>query len=303
MSKSTSRNSRSGFGGRGQSGVLGDPRVLGFRPHRSWPVQVAVTVWRWSAELVLLACLLYLMHAAEADLGVSSTVFLLVLAVVLVALTFYGPTRRVLGGVFWVFVTRHRLRTFFVEARIFNRSGKLPWVLTAYPTPVGERCWVWLMPGLSVQDLENTAEQIATATWARTARIERHRSRGGLIRVDVIRRDPLTAGGALPSVLIPATGNGADDQQTNGSTGTADGSGVVLDLPRPVIDLRDLGVTIPRGSRKGSSTGGGAPIPAPSPVSPAAASDGSAEPVSPWSRTASAGPVARSGGEDVSDYV
>jgi hypothetical protein len=292
MSKSTSRNSRSG-----STGVLGDPRVLGFRPHRAWWAQVLVTVWRWSAELVLLACLLYLLGKAE-QFGVSATVFLLVLALLLVALAVYSPTRAVLGGVFWVFVTRHRLRTFFVEARIFNRSGKLPWVLTAYPTAVGERCWVWLMPGLSVNDLKDTAEQIATATWSRTARIERHRSRGALVRVDVIRRDPLTTGGVLPSVLIPDTGNGAQDQVANGQDTTGAG---VLELPRPVLNLRDLGVTIPRGSRKGSP-GGAVPAPA-APAAAAASADAPA--VNPWSRTTApaAGPVSRAGGEDVSDYV
>src|SRR6185437_5024078 len=41
----------------------------------------------------------------------------------------------------WCLVTRHRIRTCFSEFIITNRTGSLPLILWARPTPVGERVW------------------------------------------------------------------------------------------------------------------------------------------------------------------
>ena len=48
----------------------------------------------------------------------------------------------------WCLITRHRIRTCFSEFIITNRTGSLPLILWAMPTPVGERVWIWLRPGL-----------------------------------------------------------------------------------------------------------------------------------------------------------
>ncbi len=283
---------------------MGDPRVFGFRPHRAWWAQALVTVWRWAFEILCLIALLSVMHRLDESFGITPTVFWLAIWVSVIVLLIVPVTRDAVLGVFWVFVTRHRLRTFFVEARVFNRSGKLPWVLSARPTAVGERCWVWLMPGLSIHDFENAAEQIATATWARTARVERHVRNGSLIRVDVVRRDPLTARGALASVLIPPASAeekraaditaypGSDTPASTAaaanSAGSA-GSAGLLRLPRRVIDLTTS--TTPAATPQSPPASRRAPsrpsMPGPAPAS--GAQD------SPRSRGA--------GGEDVSDYL
>ena len=80
----------------------------------------------------------------------------------------------------WCLVTRHRIRTCFSEFIITNRTGSLPLILWARPTPVGERVWIWLRPGLSLDDLQNRLDQIAVACWANTALAE--------IRLPVQRR-------------------------------------------------------------------------------------------------------------------
>jgi hypothetical protein len=69
---------------------------------------------------------------------------------------------------------------------------------------VGERLWLWMLPGLSVLDLENRTEVIAAACWARDARIQRSRRLATLVRVDVIRRDPLGKPKPIPNPLVDA---------------------------------------------------------------------------------------------------
>jgi hypothetical protein len=280
-------NSRSGATVR--SGGRGDHlQVVPFRPHRSRAVQVLLFVWRWLFELLFLAaCVAVVVRLHSHGLPV---VWAITAVVAALAFPFLIPrTRRVLMAVVWTAITRHRLRAYFVECRVFNRSGKLPWIVAARPTAVGERVWVWLVPGLSIHDFENDTEQIASACWARTTRVERHRRIAALVRLDVVRRDPLTSGGVLPSTLVPAGTRRENRQDT--STGP-------LDLPRPVVDLTaptfatngkatDSRATTRKGKTStGASTGKDTPVPASS-ASPGRESD----------------PVVTRGGEDVSDYV
>lgn len=74
-----------------------------------------------------------------------------------------------------------------------NRTGTLPFILWAWPTPVGERIWVWLRPGLSLSELEGRGEQLAVACWARqvtvTAATDKY---AALLRFDIKRRDTFT---------------------------------------------------------------------------------------------------------------
>jgi hypothetical protein len=100
-------------------------------------------------------------------------------------------TRRFTVSRLWGVVTRHRLRACLVQIRATNRDGRLPWILWTRPTPVGERVWLWMLPGLSIKEVEERTEHIAAACWARDARVERVRRLATLIRVDVVRRDPL----------------------------------------------------------------------------------------------------------------
>jgi hypothetical protein len=80
-------------------------------------------------------------------------------------------------------------------------------VLWVRPTPVGERAWLLMMPGLSATDLEDRTEHLAAACWARDARVHRVRSLAALVRVDVIRRDPLTRPEPITNPLMHRTSN------------------------------------------------------------------------------------------------
>jgi hypothetical protein len=89
-------------------------------------------------------------------------------------------------------LTRHRLRSVFVQRRIMNWTGNLPVLLWARPTPVGERVWILLRAGIDAVDIERNLAYLASGCFARDARVTVARSMTALVMVDVIRRDPLT---------------------------------------------------------------------------------------------------------------
>jgi hypothetical protein len=62
-----------------------------------------------------------------------------------------------------------------------------------------------MMPGLSATDLEDRTEHLAAACWARDARVHRVRSLAALVRIDVIRRDPLTRPEPITNPLMSRT--------------------------------------------------------------------------------------------------
>jgi hypothetical protein len=104
---------------------------------------------------------------------------------------------------------RHRLRLSFAAfLRSRNRihvRGAQPLILLARPTPAGERVWVWLRPGLDLEELETNTTKLAVACWAASVRVvcasPRH---AALVRIDVTRRDPLTGLVVSPLVdLVP----------------------------------------------------------------------------------------------------
>jgi hypothetical protein len=184
------------------------------RPQRSLFVQALLIVWRWRVELLALVVLLTVYVRLSSWLAEQITTqstfgrafaatagrvfanpassgalaFMLAVPALLLAI---GPTRRYTLRHTWCTITRHRLRLFFAEADITNRSGRLPWIVHVRPSPVGERAWVWMAPGLSVQALEERVPVIASTCWARDARILATRRVVTLVRVDIVRRDPL----------------------------------------------------------------------------------------------------------------
>jgi hypothetical protein len=91
---------------------------------------------------------------------------------------------------------RHRLRVCFAGfVRTANRlnPATMPLILVARPTPAGERVWVWLRPGLDLEDLEGKTNKIAVTCWAGEVRVVRASARyAALIRIDITHRDPLT---------------------------------------------------------------------------------------------------------------
>jgi hypothetical protein len=255
-------------------------------------VQLLLFVWRWAVELLLLVLVVALAVKVHHHTDWPIRVSLLVVAGFLLWLSgvFYviPATRGFVPGVFWCSLTRHRMRAFFLQARVFNRSAHLPWILFVRPTPVGERVWIYLVPGLSVEDFTGNTEKIAAATSSRSVRVERHRRIASLVRVDVVRRDPLMTD-AVPSVLIPASRRGQDSETA---------PAVPLDVPHALVDLAALSEAsgpvwgTPAGKKNGvnktltSTSRGKAAL---------SSQDGATIPSAP--------PVVSRGGEDVSDYV
>src|ERR1700745_2465123 len=131
----------------------------------AWPVIRAI--WWWTPETVITGSLvfgwveladhttlIYRLGATVAIVGVPAAV---------------GPVRTRINQVTWCLVTRHRIRTCFSEFIITDRTGSLPLILWARPTPVGERVWIWLRPGLALDALQARLDKIAVACGATAA--------------------------------------------------------------------------------------------------------------------------------------
>jgi hypothetical protein len=164
----------------------------------AWPVLRAI--WWWLPETVLIAGLI----SGWAELMYAVPTLILRLACVAVITgvpAALRPVRSRINAVTWCLIARHRLRTCFSEFIITNRTGSLPLILWARPTPVGERVWLWLRPGLSLDDLLSRLDKIAVACWASAAVADTaSRSSAAFVRVDIKRRDIL--GGTITSPLL-----------------------------------------------------------------------------------------------------
>ncbi|GLY97648.1 hypothetical protein [Actinoplanes sp. NBRC 103695] len=170
-----------------------------------WPV--LRIIWHWLPEILLGCFLVYgwtwLMFATPVWLS------LLILAVIIGAPSAIGPARRAVLSAFWCLTVRHRLRMCFAAFIAHNRQRTLPFILFAKPTPAGERVWIWLRPGLSLSDLEQEGQtqKLAVACWANESRVTAaSRKYAALIRVDIVRRETLTA-----DVLSPLPDHVPDD--------------------------------------------------------------------------------------------
>ncbi|GAA1864803.1 hypothetical protein GCM10009836_51410 [Pseudonocardia ailaonensis] len=169
------------------------------RPQRSRPARILGLLIRLRAELLVLAlaltCWVWLVNrmptwAAGTVLG----------AAVLVVLLWPGSRRYVLRRG-WAVMTRHRIRTTFVERRVMNYSGNVPLLLWARPSAAGEQVLVLLRAGIDAHDLELAASFIAVSCVASDVRITPHRRLSAFVLIEVIRRDPLTG----PAVVSPLT--------------------------------------------------------------------------------------------------
>ncbi len=164
---------------------------------RMWPV--VRLLWWWTPEIALGVAVVY----GFAWLAGHTTLpWRLAVVVVIVGVPAVIPTvRRRLVAVAWCLIVRHRLRTCFAQFIIANRSGTLPFILMARPTPVGERVWVYLRAGLSLTYLQANLDKLAVACHARevTAELASDRT-AAYVRVDVKRRQVLTATVSSPLV-------------------------------------------------------------------------------------------------------
>ncbi|WP_050564813.1 hypothetical protein [Salinispora arenicola] len=157
---------------------------------RVWPV--IRLLWWWSTEILLAVVLLTgWVHLAN---HTSTLVTLVVVAVVVGVPAGIPKLRRLVIAWSWCLIVRHRLRVCFAQFIIANQSGSLPLILWATATPVGERVWVYLRPGLSAKDLEGRLDKIAVTCHASTVLIERaSEGNAAYVRVDIKRREVLTA--------------------------------------------------------------------------------------------------------------
>jgi hypothetical protein len=178
------------------------------------------------------------------------------------------PVRTRLHQVTWCLVTRHCIRTCFSEFIITNRTGSLPLILWARPTPVGERVWIWLRPGLSLDDLLDRLDKIAVACWATAALADTaSASNAAFVRVDIKRRDVLTGTITSPLLDMIKSGTPASERDTT-EIPTA------LDLPQvaasEVIPVRPTPLKRPDHPR------------APAPASPPAPAAGDGSDITDW---------------------
>ena len=173
------------------------------------------------------------------------------------------PVRRRITAWAWCVITRHRVRTCFTEFIITNRTGTLPLILWTRPTPVGERVWLWLRPGLSLDDIQDRLDLIAVACWASAATAEAaSEANSARIRLDIKRRDALTATIGSPLLALAEPG---DASSHLGSQPVPD----ALDLP----DVTAADVAAPvKTARKEPRAAARMPVPAIAP-DPAAGSD------------------------------
>jgi hypothetical protein len=192
----------------GRSNRLGAVEVLGPQLHRSWIVQVLLAIWRWSIEIVLLVLLIITWIRLSAHMPNYAVAAVLVVPFAIGAN--FPRVRRLLAGWCWVLVVRHRFRTALVQTGVRNRSGKLPWIVAWRPIAVGERVTLLMVAGMSATDVENAADALAAACWARQVRVDKNRRSAAFVRVDVIRRDPLESPKAISSRLMRALGKTVD---------------------------------------------------------------------------------------------
>lgn len=162
---------------------------------------------RMRAEIIVLAVLGIGWHETRTHMSMGMSYVLLngIPAVILL----WPASRRFVIRRVWCVLSRHRMRACVVQIRsMMNFSGWLPWMIWSRPTPVGERVWLWMRPGICIEDLNDRTEHIAVSCWARDARVRRARRVAALVIVDVIRRDPLT--GRKSAIESPLTLVGAD---------------------------------------------------------------------------------------------
>jgi len=242
-------------------------------PEQSAPIRLAGWCWRTRYELALIAG--YLGAYRYLDTLMPTWGVLFTLASILLAILVIGPVRRFTHARVMCVVTRHRMRSCLRQVRAMNHDGHLPWFLWTRPTGVGERVRLWMRPGLAGRDIENVADHIAAACFAREARVTVSRRRAALVTVDVIRRDPLVTGSAFNSPLVgmPVP----DGEPAAPIEHHRPAAGPVLPTPRPPLQVvPEPAPTTAKRTPKNITTH---PAPAPS------------------------GSSVLVGGEDVTDYV
>ena len=230
-----------------------------------WPVLRAI--WWWIPEIALALGLVTGWIELASHTNLAERLGAVALTATPGAI---GPIRRRIVALAWCLVTRHRLRTCFSEFFVTNRTGSLPFILWARPTPVGERVWLWLRPGLALGEVQNRADKIAVACWADEAVAEAaSESNSAYVRMDIKRRDALTATITPPLLgLITHRTPAVDHEPAEVPT--------ALDLPEVGPDEVNPSSPVPIRPEKEKKTS-----PASPPAAPAAATGGASD-ISDW---------------------
>ena len=175
---------------------------------RIWPV--LRFIWWWLPEISTGMALVYgwiaLANATPAPVTLAVMAPLVGIPAAVPAI------RRRVFAIAMCFIVRHRLRVCFSQFIIANKSGSLPLILWARPTPVGERVWVYLRPGLSLSRLQSRLDEIAVTCHATSVLVElaSESKKAAYLRFDIKRREVLTAkvNSSLPGMVntdvIPA---------------------------------------------------------------------------------------------------
>ncbi|MDQ3577181.1 MAG: hypothetical protein M3443_06185 [Actinomycetota bacterium] len=210
------------------------------RPHQHIIVRIGGALVRLRAELTVIAVLLtgqLLLTKA----GMSARWALVTLLVIVGVLLAIPATRRYLNARSWAVTSRHRVRTCFVQTRTMTYDGKMPYLLWSRPSPVGERIRVWLPAGLSVKDIDDVADKLAAACWAREARVHRRSEQAATVFVEIIRRDPLSASDTFRPDVV----------DTLPEPVTSDGTVIPLPLREDIADVPENLTPEPTPIRRG----------------------------------------------------
>ena len=182
------------------------------RPEQHWFFWVLGMIVRARAELTLITVTV----TVYIQLGnyYNPNDVLIGMGVVTIEVFAIPVTRRYFYRRIWCVITRRRLRACMTQTFTMARAnGRLPFLLWARPSPVGEHVLVWLPAGMAVKDLERITGELAAACWAKDARILPSKRRAFLAHIHVIRRDTLGAVGLSPEVI---------DELDSHTTGTQD---------------------------------------------------------------------------------
>ncbi|MFP5072755.1 hypothetical protein ACLFMI_24195 [Pseudonocardia nantongensis] len=162
--------------------------------------------------------------------GLSTTTRAALFAAVALLLVGLPWTRRFLFHRAQAVLSRHRVRQALVERRVLNsRSRACPLAVWARPTRVGEVVWLFLRAGLAPKTIEEEAEELASACFARECRVTAWASTTNIVRVEIIRRDPLAPNLIRSDLFRWASGNPNDD----GWSAPDGGQDVPAPAPRP----------------------------------------------------------------------
>ena len=249
---------------------VGKSRVDSFEiisaPPRNPVVRIVALLLRLRAELLVAAVLVTAWVALRPDYalgpdgstvavpgtGLGTTPRALVFAAVALLLVGLPWTRRFLFHRAQAVLTRHRVRQALVECRVLNsRSRACPLTLWARPTRVGEVVWLFLRAGIGPHAVEDQAEELAATCFAREARITAWSSSTNLVRVEIIRRDPLAPNLIRSDLFRYVAGDPRDDGRP-----TDHDSGPAGPAPRPE-PARPVLAPVPRSAIEGPQLDGG----------------------------------------------